>query len=60
MDYEFIFNKKDFADMISKMGVPLNFSNKKFNSKKGFIYPVIFPKITPIWEGDNYIKSTID
>lgn len=60
MEYEFIFNKKELTDMSKKMALPLGFTSKNLNSKKGFVSPVIFPQVTPIWEGNNYIKSKID
>lgn len=44
MKVELEFDRTIFVDMIKKMAIP------RSNSKKGFLFPIIYPRIIPIFE----------
>jgi hypothetical protein len=55
MELELKFDKNKFIDMIKKMAVPQNNSNKRF------LYPIIYPKFIPVYNKDKkYINSMLE
>jgi len=56
-ELELYFNKKACVDMIKKMAVPLGFTKRNLSaSKGGYLNPIIFPTVKPLWENNDYLK----